>query len=71
MDTYKKALEKAKKDCSHPEDEASVQRVARFYFRVTDEELEKVLSGKEVVKYNRIQEGISFGVKDYYYDWEF
>lgn len=71
MDTYKKALEKAKKDCSHPEDEMSVQRVARFYFRVTDEELEKVLSGKEIVKYNRIQEGISFGVKDYYYDWSF
>lgn len=71
LDTYKKALELAKKDCSHPEDEECVKRVARYFFRVTDEELEKVLSGKEVIKYTRITNGISFGVKDYYYDWEF
>lgn len=71
LERYHKALQLARKDCSHPEDEECVKRVARFYFRVSDKELEKILSGKEVVKYYPIENGISFGVRDYHYDWEF
>ena len=71
LEGYNKALELARGDCSHPEDEDCVRRVAQYYFRVSDEDLEKILAGKEVVKYTRIPNGISFGVRDYYYDWSF
>ena len=71
LKSYHHALELARKDCSNPEDEDQVKRVARLYFQVSDEELEQILSGKEIVKYFRIKQGISFGVRDYYYDWEF
>ena len=37
----------------------------------TKKEEEAFEAGKEVVRYDRIQEGISFGVRDYRYDWEF
>lgn len=37
---------------------------------LTPKQQEKVKSGKEVVKYSDFG-NISFGVKDYYYDWEF
>lgn len=67
---YQKALENARKDCSNTEDEDQVKRVARYYFRLNDEELAKVLAGKEVIKYMKLQP-VSFGVRDYYYDWEF
>lgn len=70
LEGYQRALEEARKDCSHPEDEECVKRVARFYFRVSDSELEKILAGKEVIKYMKMQP-VSFGVRDYYYDWEF
>ena len=71
LEGYKKALEMGRKDCSHPEDEECVKRVSRYFFNVNDEELEKVLKGEEIVKYNRIKQGLTFGVRDYYYDWEF
>lgn len=37
----------------------------------TEKEKEAFEAGKEVVQYSRISEGISFGVREYYYDWEF
>lgn len=70
LNTWNKCLENAKKDCKNPDDEEAVKNLARFYMRLSPEELEKVLSGKEVVKYYKLQK-VSFGVKEYYYDWEF
>ena len=43
----------------------------RGFFPKTEKEKEAFEAGKEVVRYDRIQEGISFGVRDYRYDWEF
>ena len=43
----------------------------RGFFPKTKKEEEAFEAGKEVVRYDRIQEGISFGVRDYRYDWEF
>ena len=43
----------------------------RGFFPKTKKEKEAFEAGKEVVRYDRIQEGISFGVRDYRYDWEF
>ena len=37
----------------------------------TKKEKEAFEAGKEVVRYDMIQEGISFGVRDYHFDWEF
>jgi len=37
----------------------------------TEKEKEAFEAGKEVVQYSRISEGISFGVREYYYDWSF
>ena len=42
----------------------------RGFFPKTEKEKEAFEEGKEVVRYDRIQEGISFGVRDYRYDWE-
>lgn len=41
------------------------------FFPKTKKEKEAFEAGKEVVRYDRIQEGISFGVRDCRYDWEF
>lgn len=43
----------------------------RGFFPKTKKEKEAFEAGKEVVRYDRIQEGISFGVRDYRYDWSF
>ena len=43
----------------------------RGFFPKTEKEKEAFEAGKEVVRYDRIQEGISFGVRDYRYDWGF
>lgn len=37
----------------------------------TDKERLAYDEGKEIVHYQRISEGISFGVRDYYFDWEY
>ena len=68
--TWEKCLENAAKDCKDPNNKEAVYNLARLYFRLGDEDLNKVLSGKEIVKYIKLQP-VSFGVKDYYYDWEF
>lgn len=39
-------------------------------FTLTDKQFAKVMAGKEVCKYDRFG-NISFGTRDYYYDWEF
>ena len=43
----------------------------RGFLPKTEKEKEAFEAGKEVVRYDRIQEGISFGVRDYRYDWGF
>ena len=48
--------------------------LARIYFdghKLTDREYQRVLDGKEVRKTHRLSGNVSFGVRDYYYDWEF
>lgn len=67
LNTWNKCLENAKKDVKPGRDP---QSLARLYLRLNDEEFNKVLSGKEIIKYQKLQP-ISFGIRDYYYDWEF
>ena len=43
----------------------------RGFFPKTEKEKKAFEAGKEIVRYDRIQEGISFGVRDYRHDWEF
>lgn len=43
----------------------------RGFFPKTEKEKEAFEAGKEVVRYDRIREGISFGVRDYFFDWDF
>ena len=70
LDRWNSCLEMAKTEASHPEDIECVTRVARYFLGLNDEDFNKVMSGKEVIKYNKLQP-VSFGVRDYYYDWEF
>lgn len=69
-DTWQNCLNNAAKDCKNPNDSEAIYKLARFYARLTDEELNQIQSGKEIVKYQKLQP-VSFGVRDYYYDWEF
>ena len=68
---WQECLESAKNDCSHPEDETKVHNIARWLFNLDDKGFAEVMEGKEVVKYYDLSGKVSFGVKDYYYDWEF
>lgn len=48
----------------------NLERYGRVYgFTATD--MKKAAAGKEVVKYYALSSKVSFGVRDYYYDWEF
>lgn len=59
------------KDLKPGASEEAVKSMANFYCRLSEEEINKVEAGETVVKYYKIEQGISFGIKDYYYDWEF
>lgn len=71
-DTYDHVIAIATKDCKVNCDPDAILKLARFYLReLTDEEIEDIKNGKEIVKYQKIKQGISFNIRDYYYDWEF
>lgn len=73
-DDYNKLLENAKKDSSNPNDMEKNKRIARFYMvmgGLTTEQIEKVENGIAVIKYRKLSGKISFGVRNYYYDWCF
>ena len=67
LNTWERCLANAAKDVKPG---VNPENLARFYFGLGDEDFAKVQSGKEVVKYNKLQP-VSFGVKDYFFDWEF
>ena len=68
---YDTLYETAKQDARDPEDKAMVERLMRYYARVDDEKFAKILNRETVYRYEDLSGKISFGVKDYYYDWEF
>lgn len=68
---YDKVLERAKNDSNHPEDMKKVESLAQYYIGLCDEDLEKVNNGETLVKYFKLDGKVSFGVRSYYYDWEF
>lgn len=39
--------------------------------RFTDKEMERLNAGEEVIKYYNLSGKVSFGVRSYYYDWEY
>ena len=47
-----------------------VENLAMYYCKINQEDLAKIKAGKTVNKYYSL-ESVSFGVRDYYYDWEF
>ena len=67
-ESYNRCLERTKKESK---DGQPIPSLARYYLGLTDEEFAKLQEKGTLVKYHRISEGISFGVRDYYYDWEF
>lgn len=71
LDRWNACLDFARKDVVDPSDEVKVYNCARFYFKLSDAEFEKVKAGKEIVKYKKLDAAVSFGVRDYYYDWEY
>lgn len=64
LDAWNKLVERCKEDSKKPE------LLAHYYSGLSDEEIEKIKSGKVVNKYSDLSGKISFGVRDYYYDWE-
>ena len=67
-ESYNRCLERTKKESK---DGQPIPSLARYYLGLTDEEFAKLQEKGTFVKYHRISEGISFGVRDYYYDYEF
>ena len=60
-------LEKIENICS--KNHWSLQVYLDCYFTPTEQK--KLAEGKEVYKYKKLDGKISFGVRDYYYDWSF
>lgn len=72
LNKFNKTIEACKKDFKDPENNMDkVKRLAQYYNKITDEELDEILAGKTVVKYTDLAGKVSFGVASYYYDWEF
>ena len=70
LDRWEKAKEMAARN---PKSGQPKEGMARFYFdlfKLTDKQFQRVMQGKEVLKFSEFG-NISFGVRDYYYDWEF
>ena len=67
-ESYNRCLERTKKESK---DGQPIPSLARYYLGLTDEEFAKLQEKGTFVKYHRISEGISFGVRDYFYDWSF
>lgn len=71
LDGLKAARELADRESSKGK---ASEGLVRFFFdrgRLTDNEMRKIKDGKEVVKYDSLSGQISFGVRDYHYDWEY
>ena len=69
---WQQSLENAKRDVFNPEQNLDkVEALARYYARLNDKEYEKVKNGTTVNKYYDLNGKVSFGIKSYYYDWEF
>lgn len=68
---YEKARKAADRDAKSGKASEGMVRLAFDRGRLTEKEMEKIKAGKEVVKYSELSGKISFGVRDYYYDWEF
>lgn len=64
-----KCLKEAKE--KYPYNLDKQQSLARYLFGLGDEEYQKVMDGKDVVKNYNLSGKVSFGVRDYYYDWSF
>ena len=68
---WNRVLERTKSDIKNPEENMSkVESLAMYYCKINEEDLAKIKAGKTVNKYYPL-DSVSFGVKDYYYDWEF
>lgn len=67
---WEHCLELSRKDHKADADPEHIKGLARYYLGLDDEAFAKVMNGEEVVKYHPLQP-ISFGVREYYYDWEF
>lgn len=70
-DTWLRCLDRAKEDCKVNVEESHIQGLARYYLGLNDDDFELVTSGKIIKKYYELNGNISFGVRNYYYDWEF
>lgn len=68
-DKWDKCLQEAKE--KFPYNLNQQKSFARYLFALGDEDFQKVMDGKEVVKYHPLSGKVSFGVRDYYFDWEF
>jgi hypothetical protein len=42
-----------------------------LYIELSDKENKVLAEGKEIVKYHKLSGNVSFGVREFYYDWEF
>jgi hypothetical protein len=42
-----------------------------LYIELSDKEKQKLAEGKEIVKYHKLSGNVSFGVREFYHDWEF
>ena len=71
-EAWNNLIQRCKEDITDPDNHMdSVVCLAQHYSHLSDEEIDKIKQGKTVCKYRNLNGKISFGIRDYYYDWEF
>ena len=71
LEKFNQAIERARESLSNPDDLAKAEQFAIWGTGLTADEITLIKNGKTVNKYHKLQQKISFGVRHYYYDWEF
>lgn len=71
LNTWLAAVAEARKDTTNPDDIEKVENLAMYYSGLSKEEVQKIKNGKTVNRYSDLSGKVSFGYREYYYDWEF
>lgn len=67
----KEAVERCKSDLNPNTPPKTVREYVKYRTELNDKELDNIENNKVVYKYRDLSGKVSFGIKDYYYDWEF
>ena len=71
-EAWNNLVQRCKEDIKDPDNNMeNVIHLAQCYAHLSDEDVAKINAGKTIRRYHDLSGKVSFGIRDYYYDWEF